>query len=264
SHVFTWLDSRIDAPKARQIRDLNRRIYDEMNRDGDFRRLPSSLGICYTEMFTGRAPTGHRFVYLPKAAATAKDHPLPVILFLHGSLGNFQGYLWVWKRLADANGFAIVAPSHGIGEWRNDEGLAEVRSAFEYCRAQPGFDASRIYLAGVSNGGAGITHAVPHFPGAFAGIIYLSPVIDPEKIADAAFGEALRGTPVLVITGATDIRVPTDYVTSGVDALKRQGADVTYNVIPDEDHFLIYSQPDEVMQQVGEWLSQPPTTSQAG
>lgn len=255
SRLFTFLDPLIDAQGARRIRELNRRVYDEMNRDDGFRQLPCSLGICYTEMFTGRTPTGHRFVYLPDATARSRERPLPVILFLHGSLGNFQGYLWVWKRFADANGFAIVAPSHGVGEWRDDRGLEEIRTALEFCQNEPGFDGSRIYLAGVSNGGAGITHAIPHLPGAFAGIVYLSPVIDPAKIAAPGFVDALRGARILVITGAIDNRVPTNYITSGVETLKQEGAEVTFHVIPDEDHFLIYSQPDEVMERVGEWVS---------
>lgn len=255
SRLFTWLDPLIDARSARRIRELNRRVYDEMSRDDGFRQLPCSLGICYTELFTGRTPTGHRYLYLPEAAARSREHPLPVILFLHGSLGNFQGYLWVWKRFADANGFAIVAPSHGVGEWRDDRGLEEIRSALEFCQTEPGFDASRIYLAGISNGGAGITHAIPHLPGAFAGIIYLSPVIDPAKVAAPGFVDALHGAPLLVITGAIDNRVPTEYVTSGVETLRQAGGDVTFQVIPDEDHFLIYSQPDEVMKRVGEWVS---------
>lgn len=255
ARLVAWMDPLIDAPMAKRLRDLNRRVYEEMKRDAGFRNLPSSLGICYTEMFARRAPTGHRFVYLPKQAASSKESPLPVILFLHGSLGNFQGYLWVWKRLADANGFAIVAPSHGVGEWRNDGGLAEIRTALEFCRSQPSFDATRIYLAGLSNGGAGITHAIPHLSDAFAGFIYLSPVIDPAKLAQPSLGDSLRGTPVLVVTGANDNRVPADYVASGVENLKSQGAEVTFHVIPDEDHFLIYSQPDEVMTRVDEWLA---------
>lgn len=184
----------------------------------------------------------------------------PAVILLLVSTVTVQGTLisaaiWVWKQLADATGFAIVAPSHGVGEWRDDAGLAEIRSALEFCKSEPGFDASRIYLAGLSNGGAGVTHAVPHLPGAFAGLVYLSPVIDPEKIAKAPFVAALEGAPVLVITGDSDNRVSVDYVRSGVENLKRQGAEVTFDIIPNEDHFLIYSQREEVMEKVEEWLS---------
>jgi pimeloyl-ACP methyl ester carboxylesterase len=255
--LFSLIDPLIDSKQGSRVGDLTRAIYGEMNRDPAFRALPSALGTCYAEIFGTTAPTGHRFVFIP--ASESKDARLPVILFLHGSLGNFQGYLWVWKRLADAEGFAIVAPSHGIGDWQDSEGLAEISRTLDYCLARPDFDDRRIFLAGLSNGGAGVTFAAPQLGGKIAGRIYLSPVIDPEALGAPDYGTAAGRSPVLVITGSDDNRVPTDYVARGVAALRKTCAAVEYHTIPEEDHFLLFSQPDRVMSLIGDWLkTQPP------
>lgn len=250
--LFSLIDPLIDSHQGNRIRDLTRAIYGEMNRDPAFRALPSAMGTCYSEMFFASAPTGHRFVYLPEPVN--KDARRPVILFLHGSLGNFQAYLWVWKRLADTQGYAIVAPSHGVGDWLDSEGLTEISGALDYCRGRPDFDDQRIFLAGLSNGGAGVTFAAPSLADKIAGRIYLSPVIDPEALGAPNYGAAAGRSPVLVVTGADDNRVPTDYVERGVAALRKTGVSVEYQVIPNEDHFLLFSQTDQVMSLVGDWL----------
>jgi len=59
---------------------------------------------------------------------------------------------------------------------------------------------------------------------------------------------------VLVITGEIDRRIPVDYVAAKVSALNSGGVMVTYITYPDEDHFLFFSQPANVLNDVEEWL----------
>lgn len=99
-----------------------------------------------------------------------------------------------------------------------------------------------------------MTHAIPHFPSTFAGLIYLSPVMDPAKIAAVDFESGLGKAPVLVITGAEDNRVSQEYVAGGVNALRSLGSSTSYEVIPGEDHFLFYSQPNVIVELVENWL----------
>ena len=59
------------------------------------------------------------------------------LVFLHGGLGNFQGYWALWKRFADATGVAIVAPTFGSGNWSGDGGLESIEQARKFCVNHP-------------------------------------------------------------------------------------------------------------------------------
>ncbi len=253
TRLFTLLDPHLTSEQARRTRQSVRSVYAEMRDDPDFRNIPSALGETYREIFFSEPRIGHRFVYLPTTPPSLKKRR-PVIVFLHGSLGNFKGYLWTLKPLADQKDIAIVAPTFGIGEWRNDQGREAILSTLEYCRNRPDFDSDRIFLAGISNGGAGITHILPHLQkGIVAGLIYLSPVIDPEKIP-LITPPQFAGTPALVISGEEDRRVPPSYVRRGADALKSRGFSVRHSSIEREDHFLLFSQPERVRLLIADWL----------
>jgi pimeloyl-ACP methyl ester carboxylesterase len=223
-----------------------------MRRSEDFVRLGSVLNCAYRDMFLGSRPAGHLYEYVPPAGKDAG--PLPVILFLHGSLGNFKGYLWVWKRLADRHGYAVVAPTFGAGNWYLDGGAQAVERARSYCARHPRMDAGRIFLAGLSNGGTGTSRAAAANPEGYAGLVFISPVMEPEVLSSEAFAAGWKGRRVLVLSGSEDRRIPIGYVRDAVKGMAERGAAVTSRLYPGEDHFLLFSRPEEVMRDIAAWL----------
>ena len=85
-------------------------------------------------------------------------------------------------------------------------------------------------------------------------MIFLSPVMEPRLIDDPAFLERWRERPVLVITGAADERIPLRYVEQRLAALRGGGVAVTERIYPNEDHFLVFSQPEAIREDVLQWL----------
>lgn len=243
SHVFAFADPYIDRKKGRRIRRVIRDVYEPMDKDPEFRNAGCALGQCYQEMFGGGISTGHLYVYKPPDLS--KDQQLPVILFLHGSLGNFKGYMWCWKSFADRNGFIVVAPSYGVGEWRQESGLKAISHGLEFIDARDDVDEERIYISGVSNGGFGVTRALQNFPDRFCGAIAISPVLEPGLTAKAA-GE----TPFLVISGEDDLRVPARALALIVEEIKNAETDF----VPDEDHFLLFSDSERIWRTTENWI----------
>lgn len=201
-------------------------------------------------MFLPGERSGHRYLYLP-SSDSLETSKRPVIVFLHGSLGNFKGYLWTLKPLADRLGVGIVAPTFGAGEWRTEKGLRTILETITWCRSQPSFDSDKIILLGISNGGGGITHALDSLESdSIAGLVYLSPVMDPEKIS----AKHLSDTPALVISGTNDRRVSHAYVSQGAQALEESGISIRLEFVEAEDHFLLFSQPEAVRTILAKWL----------
>jgi pimeloyl-ACP methyl ester carboxylesterase len=222
-----------------------------MESDPNFRELGSAMGWVYADWFGRPYDAGHYYLYVPEKRSSGA---MPVILFFHGSFGNFKAYTWVWSHLADEMEFVLVAPSYGFGEWGRLGGIQAALKALEEAGSQVELDEKRVYLAGLSNGGLGVTSLAAIYPERFRGLIFLSPVM-AESVDQRSFHEHWAGRPVLVVTGETDERIPVKYVSDRVGRMLSGGVAVEYITFPGEDHFLFFSQRTRVLNAISEWLN---------
>ena len=250
--VMSYLDPILTPEQASRVLVPTLNVYREMERDPNFHDLGSVMGWAYAELLRQPYDVGHYYLYIPK---NRPSEPLPVILFLHGSAGNFKAYFWLWSKLAEELGLVIVAPSFGFGNWRPPAGIASPLAALDDAARLVEIDPSRVYLAGLSNGGIAVSRIARQFPERFQGLIYISPVMPPHIVDAEPFLTAWRERPILVITGAADRRISIDYVDQRVAALENGAVKVTRIVYPTEDHFLFFSRPDSVLDDISVWLS---------
>ncbi len=247
-----YLDPIITLEQARRVSAFTLELYQELENDLNFQRLGSVMGWAYAEVIGRPFDVGHYYLYVPQKRS---DGPLPAILFLHGSGGNFKAYTWAWAKFAEKQGFVIIAPSFGFGNWSRPGGLAAASLALDDAATLIEIDPDRVYLAGLSNGGLGVSELAATFPERFRGLILLSPVMDTEIVNSAEFHDSWRESPILVITGEADQRIPVSYVERQVSVLQTGGVDVTYIAYPGEDHFLFFSQLTNVLSDISAWLS---------
>lgn len=248
-----YFDPIISLEQARRVARFTLELYQEMEHDPHFHRLGSAMGWAYADVVGRPYDVGHYYLYVPQ---NHPDGSLPVIVFLHGSFGNFKTYTWAWTKFAEAQGFVIIAPSFGFGNWSHPGGVEAANRALDDAATVVKLDSDRIYLAGLSNGGLGVSRLAATSPERFQGLIFLSPVMDTRYVDSVEFLDDWRGRPVLVITGEVDRRVPVSYVESRVSGLQNGGVDVSYVSYPGEDHFLFFSQLISVLDDVSLWLSE--------
>jgi len=252
TYVFTFLDPFIDESNSSRIRKIFLDVYREMRNDEEFNNLGSALNLCYLDIFTGNKPNGHLYEYIPDA-----EKPLPVILFVHGSLGNFKGYLWCWKKFADKNGYAVVAPTFGAGNWNQPGGVEEILNSIEYCKKNPMLDSGKIYIVGLSNGGKGVSRVILSSPQKlFEGVIYISAVMEDDVIMDNSFIDKCKTQNILVLHGNKDKRIPVKYIIPQVNNMKLRGVNVQESYYPEEDHFLMFSSWQRVQEDIEKWLEE--------
>lgn len=251
SRLFPLVDPYLDTARAARLRGFIVDIHAEMRGESEFGGADSALGECYREMF-GRPSAGeHQFVYRPAGGSTG---PRPVLVFLHGSLGNFQSYSWVLKQLADRLDLVVIAPTCGAGNWWKDTDGAILRRVHEQCVADPGLDESRVWLAALSNGGTGLTRAVAAAGERYRGLLLLSCVMEPRVYSADAFSRGVAGKPVLVLHGEADERIPVAQVRAAASFLRGSGARVTAWYPPGEDHFLFFSRRGEIVDRMEQWF----------
>ena len=244
--VLPLLDAHVDWEQSVRVRRVFGSIYDRVAQDPDLAGLPSALSATYRDMAGLELPR-HAYVYVPKGPTPEGGRP--VLVFFHGSLGSFQGYLAALRPLAEREGFAIVAPSYGSGLWRRKASTERIEEALALVAEDPRLDAERVVAVGLSAGGSAVSRVGAHFPERVRGLAFLSPMIEP-----ALFAEPWRGRPVLVVHGATDRRIPARFVERAVKDLRAAEVEVSYVPIEGQDHFLYFAETEQVNAALGAWL----------
>ena len=248
THIFSLRDPFLRGAETAQVRSLVLPIYEEMEKDPDFHCLGSVLGAGYRELVHMEFRTGHYYLFLPRAEPGEK---LPCLVFLHGLGGNTKACLWVLSRQTRS---AVIAPTFGIGNWEKPGSAEFVADVVREALATLPLDPERVCLMGYSNGAMGVTRARVKEPGLFKRLVYLSPILEDELLAAEAISSRSQSR-ILILHGGRDQRIPRNLVEGEAGSLKRIGFDVRLKIYDDEDHYLLFSQPDAVLGDVLEWAT---------
>ena len=187
-HLMPYLDSLLSREQARQALAPTLDLYREMEADDNFHELGSAMGLAYRGLLGRSLDAGHYYLYMPPEADSG---PLPALIFLHGAGGNFKVYTWLWSKLAEEMGMALIVPSYGFGTW-GEEGVASVFRALADARQTVPIDPEHVYLAGLSNGGVGVSRLAAARPKLFRGLIFISPVIPAVARYSSSSGSRSR------------------------------------------------------------------------
>ena len=207
-----WIDRVIDEQDL-AINGARALLWTSFVHDPDVPALPAVMRGAYARMrdaegatpspvlatYSGlEAPGANDTVELGDVSGSASEG---VVVFLHGYAGSFTLPCWVLSRAALDAGFATVCPStRWVGDWWTSDGEATLRETLAGLRRR---GASRIVLAGLSNGAIGATLLAPKLHGSIDSLILISGA-SPEAEAP--------GVPVLAIQGAHDAQISASVV----------------------------------------------------
>ncbi len=253
-----WLDPYMDGPRAARLRALTRTIHQKKSEDPALAGLGSMLGAAYEAGFFGGDPVSGHYLALALRGDTAPRR-IPLLVFLHGSAGNFASYWQVLAPLARQGKAVVICPTFGFGNWaRRRGGVDHVLASIRHARRRfPGV--GRVYLVGLSNGGTGVTALINRcgrrgcLP--LAGVAYISGVLSARSIGPSLRRSAWRGLPVLVVHGHRDLRIPHATIRGAVRALRRGGARISRLDYRQEDHFLFFAKREQVVARLGRWIA---------
>lgn len=248
------LDPLFNRQQLAELSAMTDDIYQQLNKDDDFRKLGSALPWMWREIAFSDFRSGHYFHYVP--AGLDRQKPIPTLVFLHGSGGNFLAYAWLLSKVSEQSGCAIIAPTFGMGNWEKRGAYDAIKAAISDAGRFQAIDWGKIHLMGLSNGGKGVCLADSSPGPKFQSLIFLSAVWS-EKIPPRLLAQRLGERPVLILSGGRDERVPWDYVAGYANALQGAGMKVSIREFPEDDHFLFFRRKKKVEEELVRWLSLP-------
>jgi dipeptidyl aminopeptidase/acylaminoacyl peptidase len=237
-------------------------------------QLPGRL-----EEVEATADDGHRirsWLVLPETASASS--PAPLLLWVHGGpMSSWNSWSWRWNPwLMAARGYAVLLPDPALSTGYGQEfisrahhawgarPMADIMAATDATLARPDIDADRVAMMGGSYGGymanwmAGHTDRFQAIV-SHAGLWVLDQMfgtMDHPMFFRGQFGDPLTNpemyqansphlhidkirTPMLVIHGDKDYRVPIAEATRLWWDLSRHGVEAKFLYFPDENHWIL-------------------------
>jgi poly(3-hydroxybutyrate) depolymerase len=177
-----------------------------------------------------------RTYYLLVPKNVSADQPAPLLVLLHGSMGNGRNMLERWFSLAEKEGVIVVAPDsvRGGGWSLIYDGPGVIHDVVEAAKAQSPVDPRRVYLFGYSAGAVYALQLSMLESEYFAATAIFAGAFHPE--AYHRIDLAKRKIPMSIFVGTDDPFFPLNKVRATRDLLKERGFPVELNEIPGQDH----------------------------
>lgn len=180
------LDPLLDKQQLMGLSSMTDKIYEELGTDRDFCRVGSALPWMWRENTFTEFRSGHYFHLLP--AGVDRTKPIPTLVFLHGSGGNFLAYMWLLSKVSERTGCAVIAPTFGMGNWEKKGAYAAIQAAIEDAGRFQAIDPNGIHLMGLSNGGKGVCLAESTKGPKFKSVIFFVGRLERCGVAKAVCG----------------------------------------------------------------------------
>jgi len=162
----------------------------------------------------------------------------PLLLYLHGASlrgNNLQQLKRYGPPALIARGkelpLIVLSPQCPAGQnWNNSEQLIQL---LDHVLAQLDVDTDRIYLSGVSLGGAGAWKLALDYPERFAAV---APICG---FGDAELADKLSGVPIWAFHGAKDKIVPVSSTDRLIEAIRKAGGSPKYTRYTNDGHYIV-------------------------
>lgn len=200
-------------------------------------------------------------IFVP--ADYTRSRQWPVVLFLHGGgeqgndglIQTEVGLGSAIRRDTERWPAIVVFPQVRAGKRWNGQDAAWALKALEQTQREFATDPTRVYLTGMSRGGAGAYYLAYRHPSRFAAILVVcgrvrpattldgQPALDADPVIPVVDGDPfealaakLKGVPLWIFHGDADAVVSVEESRRAAAALRKVGSPITFTELPGVGH----------------------------
>jgi predicted peptidase len=181
--------------------------------------------------------------YVPESYGKDRNKKWPLILFLHG-MGERGNDLELIKKhplpkiLDEQKNFPCIAvsPQLPLNKQLWDDYIDPLKELLDQIKSKYSIDTQRVYLTGLSMGGAGTWNFALRYPKYFAAIV---PIAGAYKFRSKEIPDdicKIKNLPIWTFHGGRDQVVGSWQTEILVNALKECGSNIRYTLYPEADH----------------------------
>lgn len=257
------LGLRLLYPSARAEKLLPhmRGLYSEMAQTPGYGALSPTLA--YTAADLGDLADGRGHYYAFRASRPKR----PLLVYLHGAMGNFQSYLYHWQKWAQPKDWNVICPTYGYGSWFHGAGGETAEDCLNRAIQQLEVDESQIVVVGLSNGATGAVRLIRRCPTKIKKVMLVSPVLEPAQFCSPEFRlwsrlhttTTAQAQPTLadlvVIEGDEDVNVRPQTVEERLSRIEQEGLPhFPYRLIAGHDHHMMFTARPQIYQALDQLL----------
>jgi predicted esterase len=179
----------------------------------------------------------------------AQQQKAPLLIFLHGSGGNFKAYQHWFAAEASKKGIAMAFPSWGLGLWSPEKLNKRLEAIIKDIQLKNDIDPQRIFICGLSQGSFTGLKALALGTIQPQGFIAVSGV--PE-FSDSEI-KIIQKTPLYIIHGTQDERAPIQIAKKLVNKLRKSRVEVLYSEYT-ANHTLIKVKNAKIVDNILNWV----------
>lgn len=159
---------------------------------------------------------------------------VPLIVYLHGTMGSADQVLGSLQPLVEPWRFAILVPRGSVRQgtrpdgkpgygWRPDVDVAKIAAEIRRMIDAGTVDPKRIYLMGFSAGASMCYVVMSRNPDLFTGVVCFSGMIQKDLVREGDLKAAAAKVPVYIVHGTQDPVMPVRLAESARDVLTKAG-----------------------------------------
>ena len=173
--------------------------------------------------------------FVPNSSSSPQG--LPLLVLLHGSMGNGAAMIAMWREEAERSGIVLVAPDAlDQRAWQlQSDGPKFIRAALGVMQMRNAIDASRVYLFGYSGGAVyALTLSMIESQLFAATAVYAGAWRESDEYRAVAL--AVRKIPLAIHIGDRDVYFPLSAAKRTQRALRGSGHSIDLHVLHGRDH----------------------------
>lgn len=176
---------------------------DEDILNGTFRPISTQPGASVSLLRMPKGlPPEPLGIYVPRGYSAQRAYPLVIVLHGRGETETNVVALPNLQSLADGSGAIVAAPWVEGSTTFDDPAQTEIFAALDAAKAAFHVDGRRVYLSGISMGGAGALHIAALNPGKFTAVLSIIGDLNPRDLPNMRM--TFSHYPVYLVNGGSD------------------------------------------------------------